>query len=301
VTNLSNFLPLAQLDGVAKSASEGVTGATQGISSFISGMTDSMAPMLGEKLPKIIGAVVILVVGYVIAKIIKWIVSAVVKKTGAGKKMAPYLGGSVGKKGGDGLASGLGTGAFWITMMFVATLTNTLPMAAFSLILLLILPAVLETLGIDSLTGPVKSLVEQIIDFLPDLICAGLILTIFCFVAKLAGTLVSNLLSPTGFNEMPQKMGLVSDLSALPASPSDLAGKATFGIIGLLGATQAISILKLETLSAFIQEARDFAIPIVIGCAILGVGLWLGNMAKKAILASSMENTATLLSAGSWC
>ena len=174
------------------------------------------------------------------------------------------------------------------------TLTNTLPMAAFSLILLLILPAVLETLGIDSLTGPVKSLVEQIMNFLPSLICAGLILTIFCFVAKLAGTLVSNLLSPTGFNEMPQKMGLVSDLSALPASPSDLAGKATFGIIGLLGATQAVSILKLDTLSAFINEAKDFAIPIVIGCAILGVGLWLGNMAKKAILASNMENSGTM-------
>ena len=363
MTNLSNMLPLAQMDGAVKSAGDGVAGATKGVSNFIAGITDSMAPMLGENVPKIIGAVVILVIGYIIAKIIKWIVSAVVKKTGAGKKMAPYLGGSAGKKGGDGLASGLGTGAFWVVMMFVAiaclnalnldsvsepltgllnkffafipniigagitfavawliatvvkvgsasaleagdvdnrlklqpgTLTNTLPMAAFSLILLMILPAVLETLGIDSLTGPVKSLVEQIMNFLPSLICAGLILTIFCFVAKLAGTLVSNLLSGTGFNEMPQKMGLVSDNSALPASPSDLAGKATFGIIGILGATQAVSILKLDTLSAFINEAKDFAIPIVIGCAILGVGLWLGNMAKKAILASNMENSATM-------
>ena len=50
-------------------------------------------------MPKIIGAVVILIVGFIFAKIIKWIVSAVVKKTGAGKKMAPYLGGSAGKKG----------------------------------------------------------------------------------------------------------------------------------------------------------------------------------------------------------
>ena len=61
MTNLSNFFHLAQIDGVAKSASEGVAGATKGVSNFISGITDSMAPMLGEKLPKIIGALVILV------------------------------------------------------------------------------------------------------------------------------------------------------------------------------------------------------------------------------------------------
>ena len=363
MTNLSNLLPLAQVDGVVKSAGEGVAGATKGVSNFISGITDSMAPMLGENVPKIIGAVVILIVGFIFAKIIKWIVSAVVKKTGAGKKMAPYLGGSAGKKGGDGLASGLGTGAFWVTMMFVAiaclsaldldsvsepltgllnkffdfvpnivgagitfavawliatvvkvgtasaleagdvdnrlklqpgTLTNTLPMAAFSLILLLILPAVLETLKIDSLTGPVKSLVAQIIDFLPRVICAGLIMTIFCFVGNLAGTLVSNLLSGTGFNKLPQKMGLVSETATMSTPPSDLAGKATFGVIGLIGATQAVSLLELETLSSFIEEASDFAIPIIIGCAILGVGLWLGNMAKKAILASNMENSDTI-------
>lgn len=355
---MTSFLPLAVND-VVKSAADGVAG----VSNFFSGITDSMAPMLGENVPKIVGALVILVIGYIIAKIIKWIVSAVIKKTGAGKKLAPYLGGSAGKGGGDGLASGLGTGAFWITMMFVAiaclqaldldsvsepltgllnkffafvpnifgagimfavawlvatvakvgsasaleagdvdnrlklqpgTLTNSLPLAAFSFILLFFLPGVLETLGIDSLSAPVKALVAQIMDFLPNLISAGLILAVFFFIAKLAGTLVSNLLGGTGFNEMPQKMGLVSNTVEMTTPPSDLAGKATFGVIGLLGASQAVSNLKLETLSSFVDEAWGFAVPIVIGCAILGVGLWLGNMAKKAILSSNMENSGTM-------
>ena len=362
MTNQSNFLPLAQ-SGVVKGATDSVADATKGVSDFIAGITDSMAPMLGESLPKLVGALLILVVGFIFAKIIKWIVSAVVKKTGVGNQIAPYLGGSAGKGGGAGLAKGIGTGAFWIVMMFVAiaclkaldldsvsepmtgllnkffafipnafgagilfavawliatvakvgsmsaleaadvdarlklqpgTLTNSLPMAAFSLILLLFLPGVLGTLGIESLTEPVTALVAQIIDFLPRLICAGLIMTIFCFVANLAGTLVSNLLSGTGFNKMPQKMGLVAETATMSTSPSDLAGKAAFGIIGLIGAAQAVKLLELETLSSFIAEATDFAVPIIIGCAILGVGLWLGNMAKKAILASNMENSGTM-------
>jgi len=363
VTNLSNFLPLAQLEGVAKGAGDTAKDAVGGIGKFISGITEPMSGVLGESAPKLIGALVILVVGFIIAKIIKWIVSAVVKKTGAGKKMAPYLGGSAAKGGGDGLAKGLGTGAFWITMMFVAiacldaleldsvsepltgllnkafafipnifgagimfavafliatiakvgatsaleagdvdnrlklqpgTLSNSLPMAAFSFILLFFLPGVLGALGVDSLTGPVTALVEQIMGFLPKLIGAGILLAIFLFVAKLAGTLVSNLLSGTGFNQMPQKMGLVSNTEAMSATPSDLAGKGAFGIIGLIGASQAVSLLELETLNTFVNEAWGFTMPIVIGCAILGVGLLLGNMAKKAILASNMENSATM-------
>ena len=77
-------------------------------------------------------------------------------------------------------------------------------------------------------------------------------------------------------------------------SPSDLAGKAAFGVIGLMGVSQAVTNLKLDTLSEFVKEAWGFAIPIVIGCAILGVGLWLGNMAKKAVLSSNMENAGTM-------
>ena len=346
MTTFSNFFPLAQGDV-----------------GFIKTITNSMGTRLGDSAPKLIGALVILVVGFIIAKIIAWVVGAVVKKTGAGKKLAPYLGGKAGQGGGDGLAKGLGKGAFWITMMFVAiaclnaleldsasepltgllnnffaflpnilgagillavgwliatiakvgsasaleagdvdarlklkpgTLTNTLPLVAFSFILLFFLPAVLEKLGIDSLTGPVTALVKQIMLFLPKLIGAGLLLTIFLFVAKLVGTLVSNLLSGTGFNQMPQKMGLVSSTDAMSTPPSDLAGKAAFSIIGLIGASSAISLLELETLNTFVAEAWGFAMPIVIGCAILGVGLWLGNMAKKAILSSNMENSGTM-------
>ena len=152
-----------------------------------------------------------------------------ISRTGVGEKLGPYLGNSA--TGSDGLASGLGTGAFWVTMMFVAiaclraldldevsqplndllskfftfvpnligagvlfavawlvatvakmgsakalqagdvdnrlkleqgTLTNTLPMAAFSFILLFFLPGVLKALKIDSLSKPVEDMVGQI-------------------------------------------------------------------------------------------------------------------------------------------
>jgi len=364
VTNISNFIPLGQVAEAGQAVGDGAkkgldtaAGAVSGVGNFFGGITESMAPMLGEFLPKLIGALVFLVVGYIIARIVKAIVTAVIGKTGVGDKLAPYLGSST-TGGGDGLASGLGTGAFWIVMMFVGigvlqaldldsvsepltgllndfsafvpniigaavlfgvaflvatvvkigsgkalqaadvdtrlklepgTLTNTLPLAGFSFILLFFLPGVLDALGIESLSAPVKDLVAKIMAFLPTLLSAGILLAIFLFVAKLASTLISSLLTGVGFNDMPQKMGL--NVSNLSMSPSDIAGKVAFTVIGLMGAIQAVDILQLETLSSFVKETGAFVIPIVIGCAILGVGLWLANMAKKMIKGSNMANS----------
>ena len=334
------------------------------LGNFLSGITDSMAPMLGEFVPKLLGALVILVIGYIIARLIKTIVTAVVDKTGVGAKMSPYLGNST-TGGSAGLASGLGTGAFWVTMVFVAiaclsaldldtvsepltgllnqsfeflpniigaaavfavafliatvvkigstkalqaadvdtrlkleqgTLTNSLPLAAFSFILLFALPGVLDTLGIASLSEPIKAMVAKIMDFVPFLFTAAIVMAIFMFVAKLASNLVTSLLNSTGFNDIPPKMGL--NTSSMSMTPSDMAGKATFGVIGLLGAVQAIDILKLDLLSNIVAEVGDFVIPVLIGCVILGVGLWLANMAKKAIKSSGMANSDMMANVG---
>ena len=161
-------------------------------------------------------------------------------------------------------------------------------MAAFAFIMLLFLPGILDAVGIESLSGPVKGMVQQILDFVPTLITAAIVLAIFMFVAGLASTLVSSLLSGVGFNDMPQKMGLSSNL---PMPASDMAGKGIFTVISVMGALQAVDLLGLETLSSFVNEAIGFIVPIIIGCAILGIGLWLGNMAKKAILSSNMANS----------
>lgn len=357
--NTGSLIFIGQAEGLSKGLETG-----KGVfDDFFGGISNSMAPMLGEFLPKLLGALVILVVGYILARIIKWVITNVISRTGVGEKLGPYLGSSSGS--GSDLAGGFGTGAFWVTMMFVAiaclraldldsvsqplmellnkffafvpnligagilfavawlvatvakfgtaraleagdvdnrlkleqgTLTNTIPMAAFSFILLFFLPGVLDALKIESLSGPVKDMVKQILDFMPNLLSAGIILAIFFFIAKLASTLVANLLTGVGFNNMPQKLGLVSNETPMSMQPADMAGKAAFGVIALMGLSQAVSSLKLEMLSNFVNEAWGFAIPIIIGVAILAVGLWLGNMARKAILASNMANSDTMAS-----
>lgn len=166
------------------------------------------------------------------------------------------------------------------------TLSNSLPLAAFSFLMLLALPAIFGALKMKELSEPVQSMVDQILGFLPSLLSASIILAIFFLIAKLSSNLVSSLLGGTGFNKIPQHLGLMSDTSAMKAQPSELAGKASMGVILLMGISQAVKMLKLDVVSNVFNEVFEFAVPVVIGVVILGVGLWLANMARTAVQAS---------------
>jgi len=341
------------LDGASNAVQE-TAGAVTGMWSNITG---SLGNQVGDFLPKLLGALVILVIGFIIAKIIAWVITNVINRTGIGNKVGKYLGSGESSNPGKGF----GTGAFWVTMMFVAiaclkaldldevsgplsglldqffgfipkiigaaaigavayliatvakigthkglslseadtrlklqpgTLTNSLPMAAFCFILLMFLPAIFGALQMKELSEPVQGIVKQITDFLPNMISAGIIMAVFFFIAKLASTLITNLLSGTGFNKFPQHLGLMSETSTMATPPSELAGKASMGVILFMGIAQSIKLLKLDMVSGFFDEAVAFAVPVVIGVAILGVGLWLANMARKAVTASNMANSA---------
>ncbi len=67
------------------------------------------------------------------------------------------------------------------------------------------------------------------------------------------------------------------------------------GVILFMGVSQAVKMLKLDIVSSFFQEATDFAGPVLIGLAILVVGLWLANMARRTILNGPMANAGTAL------
>ena len=134
-------------------------------------------------------------------------------------------------------------------------------------------------------------MVGQIISFLPNLLSAGIILAIFFFIAKLASTLIENLLTGVGFDKVPQHLGLMNDTSSMSASPSKMAGKASMGVILLLGVSQAVKNLNLEVLTNVFEEAWSFGVPVIIGVVILAIGLWLANMAKKTVASIGMQNS----------
>ena len=134
---------------------------------------------------------------------------------------------------------------------------------------------------------------RPVLGFLPNLLSASIIVAIFFLIAKLSSNLVTSLLGPTGFDKLPQHLGLMSDTSAMSTSPSQIAGKASMGIILLMGVSQAVKMLKLDVVSNVFNEVFEFAVPVVIGVVILAVGLWLANLARNAVMAGGKTTEST--------
>ena len=74
------------------------------------------------------------------------------------------------------------------------TLTNSLPLAAFCFLMLMALPAIFGVLEMKELSEPIQNMVNQILNFLPNLLSASVLMGIFFLIAKLGSTLVRSLL-----------------------------------------------------------------------------------------------------------
>ncbi|HMA81655.1 MAG TPA: mechanosensitive ion channel, partial [Candidatus Binatia bacterium] len=89
-----------------------------------------------------------------------------------------------------------------------ASLTKTLADTVYWLILLFFLPAVLNALSLQGLLAPVQGMINKVLDFLPNVFTAGLILAIGWLVARVVQRVVSNLLAAMGADQFSERVGL---------------------------------------------------------------------------------------------
>lgn len=192
-----------------------------------------------EYLPAAVSTVLILVLGYIFAKILSWVTSGVLSKTGLDDKLSAYTGSNLSK------SSGLV--AFYTVMTFV-------------------LLAVLKTLNLDTVSQPITDLLTRFFEFIPNLVGAGVLLTVFALIGKVAGNLAQQALSNTSADS------LAAEYLGEDTSASSMVGEILKYSIVFMGVTQATDILGLEVLSNFVSQVWSFVTPIAIGTGIFAVG-----------------------------
>ncbi|WP_157620299.1 mechanosensitive ion channel [Synechococcus sp. PCC 7335] len=157
-------------------------------------------------IPKIILAAIIFAAGWVLAKVVRGIVTNLLSATGVDNL---------------GRRVGLTTGANQVSL---SSLAGTI---VYVLILIPAAIAALNALDIDAISDPAISMLEQILNFIPLLLAAGIVLTVFYFVGRFIGELVTNLLSSAGFDNVLEVLGLPDISSPEPATPSAYPDPAT--------------------------------------------------------------------------
>ena len=208
-------------------------------------------------LPNIFIAGVIVFIGYILAKIVRGIV--------------------------EGLANSLSLQqhAEKIGVFKNSSLPQFLGSLVFALVMITALIIGFEALGIQAISQPATAMLTEVMNAIPNIIAAGLILAVAYVVARFVARLVRELIAGTGVDGIPQKLDLQRFLGKTQVS--DIVGCLIVFFTMLFAVSEAANRLGLEQVSVLISMFIQFGANILLGAIILVVGFWLANIVANVV------------------
>jgi hypothetical protein len=153
----------------------------------------------------------------------------------------------------------------------------------------------LDALRIEAVSRPATMMLGKMLDAVPHVIAASVIVLVTWYVARFAAGLAARLLESAGVDALPEKVGLGRMLSGA-SRPSHLAQLAVMFFAMLFAVVEAADQLGFGQVRDVVTTFIGFAGDIVLGGLILVVGFWLANLAHHAIHKASGERGAGLAS-----
>jgi len=247
-------------------------------------------------MPNILAAILIVAIGWLIAQVVRKIVTNLLASTGVDQ-----LGGRLGLSGTSDTQS-----LSWIigTLVYV-------------LILIPVAIAGLEALQIQAISQPAVAMLDRVLNTLPRIFTAALVLIIAYFIAQYISEFVSNVLSNVGFNNLFSWLGIqrstgdgeeaetvATDQGRTTSSPiqnrnpSELMGIIVLVGIMLFATLAAVNILDIPALTELVSGIVLVSGKIIAGLIVFAVGLYFANLAFNVILSSGIQQSRTLANAG---
>ncbi len=240
-------------------------------------------------LPDILAAVVIAAAGWLVAQVVRRIVTNLLAASGA---------------------DNLGT-RFGLASRGSGSLSGIVGTLVYVLILIPVAIAALNALQIQAISQPAIAMLNQILDALPKIFTAALILVIAYVLGQFVSDLVTNILTSVGFNRVFQWLGLPSPRAirtedeipeaepeaagGIPRrTPSELMGIIVLVGIMLFGAVAAINVLQIEALTEIASGIVLISGQILAGLIIFAVGLFLANFTFNLIVSSGSRQSRIL-------
>jgi hypothetical protein len=225
----------------------------------------------------VLGALILLVVGWLVARLLQWGVTAAVRRTGLDRRLTTAGGGQAAAPPGD-TAQFAGRIVFWVVMLFV-------------------LVAVFDALGLQLVTAPLTGLLASLFAFLPQLFAAILILVLGWLLARIAGQLVTGVSAAMGLDRLAARLGIADALGTQRLS--GILGTIVFILILLPVITAALDALRLEALTQPLSNMINqvlAALPNVVAAVLLvTIAYFIGQ-----VLATLVASVLTGIGVNAW-
>lgn len=215
-----------------------------------------------DYIPNILAAGVIVLVGWFIARIVRRVVEGLLKAVGtdqAGERV--------------GLSE-------------ERSLSEIVGLILYIFIFVVALIAALDALNIPAITIPATQMLSTVINVIPNVIGAALVLIIAYYVGRLVANLLRDLLSGIGLDTVPEKLGITwSGETTL----SQWVGYLILLAIMLFATVSAAEMLGSAALTGILNVFIAFFWKVVLGVIIFGIGLYFAQLAYNAVMKTGIN------------
>ena len=174
-------------------------------------------------LPQVLGAAVLFLIAWLLATVLKKIIV-----TGLGSLKVDEKVGEKADSKSIPISKSLGDIAYW-------------------LVFLIFLPGILGALNLGGLLEPIQGMLNKILDFLPNILTAAIIILVGWFVAKIVRQIISSLLNAIGLDKLSEKVGVSNALGS--QSLSSLIGLVVYIIILIPIIIAGLNALQLDAIT----------------------------------------------------
>ena len=174
-------------------------------------------------LPQILGAAALFLIAWLLATVLRKIIVAGLQSIKVDEK--------VGEKTDSKsipISKSLGDIAYW-------------------LVFLIFLPGILGALNLGGLLEPIQGMLNKILDFLPNILTAAIIILVGWFVAKIVRQIITSLLNAIGLDKLSEKVGVSNALGS--QSLSALIGLVVYIIILIPIIIAGLNALQLDAIT----------------------------------------------------
>ncbi len=168
------------------------------------------------------------------------------------------------------------------------SLTKILKQVVFIIIFVPLLVTALDYLNMDAISDPAKEMFGTLLNSIPNILTAAIILAVTYFVGKYVIELLVNLLRSLGTDGYAETLGIDSIIGD-NTSLSRLLGNLAFFFIMFTGVIAAVDKLEFGQVSELLTNVMGITGKIFFGLLILVLGNWIANVATRT-LAASEEN-----------
>jgi hypothetical protein len=179
-------------------------------------------------------------------------------------------------------------------------LARTVGTLVFVLIIIPVTIAALDQLGIEAISGPAIAVLNTVLDALPRLIAAAIILALAFVIGRWVAGLIEQILPSLGFDESLRALGLGALPPEPPApaprrataagpipppppapaaglTPSKVAARLALVAIMLFSAVEAARLLAFSAIAVMLAQVLELAGHVLFGGVIITVGVLIAN------------------------